>query len=983
MSNIDFGSAINLNAKTTTPLVANNMGSFDGDISTPQTNNNSDSTLMNDKNNFGIASNLSNKRTQVTNDNMDITDDNPNIEHVQGFWNGVTKGWHNLDNTLYAHADWLPDKFKPDDTRYQEADGWAAELGDFLGDPMNLVIALAPEVKMADLGLKGVEYAASKLGVGSVVDAGKKLVTDATDKLFDYMSPTVAKVAKASAVGARIGATYNMGSTLLDHYEQEAAGIDNELTAQKLLTNTAEGAGAGMVLGGTSSVAFGVLSKASPVQKFMDRFGKDIKTGSTYRTMDKAYNPEQPETPFTEENIETDQPVLQSNDVPNNEVLDKIKPSKDAYQKNKISYDRTVDWVRKGVNDENFHQMVVSKKNEIEARYGAMLGNSSKFIVEHLLNPVNNLAIRKAMAGETQGLNGLDIAAGQLANAIDEAQIKEAQEKYGMDINYVDAYIKQTHDPDKLRAMGEDAWVNLIKPKLLNDISDDSLRQVFRNITNQQITDRRYTPVGTTNSYKEQVFKFKSAVDKWDYEQAAGYSKTIGQHVLDNISNLSTAMARHAIAGPEADPDKVFEYLARYSGRSEAKVQELLDNFNPPRNSGQLPAVLAEPVRAAVNASRFFNAVTAPLYVMGHVTGDMLNLFAQTLAKTNLVDSAMAYTKELNLIKGAPSELRYLSRLPQKEKEAWIPLIQDWFKNGTMEALKGIGIIGNHDATKFFQSATLKLSGAHMLDTFIRRQSLKVGSYLAKRLYDKGLLLPKLDQEILSKSLNKDGFLIPNKLIDLADSIEDKGLKQQYMDTANQLQNFYSSVINDVNPIYSHRWTVLNKLDPATAAGARAMGWQLRLWTATYKAQLDKLMNGPGKIWAVPQMMGFTLAMAGSEVGSTRIISYLKGEHDGDNEVKTYGIPSKLIKEGFDKLTNTADSGDDHIENLKAEWSNALARQLLTGTALWQAPTFYGRGKKLYRAISYEFNDDPDSANENFKKAFPQAAVLLNLWGGD
>jgi chaperonin cofactor prefoldin len=90
-----------------------------------------------------------------------------------------------------------------------------------------------------------------------------------------------------------------------------------------------------------------------------------------------------------------------------------------------------------------------------------------------------------------------------------------------------------------------------------------------------------------------------------------------------------------------------------------------------------------------------------------------------------------------------------------------------------------------------------------MLDNMTRKYALKLANTAIKYEYKtNGLdnLLPNVDKEILAKSLNDSGELVPAKLDELARGIDDIKIKQRYKDVSNKLKTLYAKSINDANP---------------------------------------------------------------------------------------------------------------------------------------------------------------------------------------
>lgn len=750
-----------------------------------------------------------------------------------------------------------------------------------------------------------------------------------------------------------------MGFTLADHYKKKFNNLNDDLTASNFLATSA--------LGG--ALGFSIHSITGTFNKeFKDLYNffknKDINANTDALNINKQYNNQNNSAyNLNFEAIKPTSPIKINNQINTEETINKIgiEPTNKIINEDEEYINRAKDLYNNNIKLSEAPDRILSVKNELDAKFSQILNDAPQDVVNHLFNPSKELLIRKAIKGEVDGLDELSINAGKLYNSIDKELIDIAN-RNNIDVGYIDGYIRQVHDIDRMRIAGKDEWVKYIQPRLANEVSSDVLRNTYDKLLLKNI-DENFISLNT-NPLKERVYEFKDAVSQLEYENEFGYKKLIGSHLVDNINALSDKIALQSLIGTDS-PQKVLKYLGKIENLSDIEIDNVLSNiqYNRVHNIDNL---LTKSIKSVLTASRLFNAIFKPAYVFLHLPNDFVTASIQALSKFGISNTVKGIFS-----KSPINDIKYLANLPFEKKETWKNILGEFKQEARLEHFEILGAKipdKTSKVLKLSQRAYLKIGGMHMLDNMVRKYSLKIASTAIREEFKtNGLknLLPNSDVNILKMAIDRDGNLNPSLLDNIAKNTKDKIQEKNIIDTSNKLKYLYSKTINDVNPIYSNKFAQLNKFDPAITAGARSMLWAIRMYSATYGDLLKQLIYGQNKIRAGATLIGSALGLTAIDIAVNHIINGITGKKEH-------------ISTGINILDKTL---KDTIDNdFNREYATNLFKNLTLFSTIYTAPIWYGSGANAFRAGIHELSGNPDKAKEDIKKAIPLVGALTNIW---
>ena len=880
------------------------------------------------------------------------------------FFGGLDAATNNFLNLAKSGLDavGIP-QFESDNQQkyYKQTSGITAVAGE-LFNPINVLIGLA--------GGEALGVAGETLGSAATAATG---ITGS-----QLVGQTAANVLPKVVTGAAEG----MGWTLLDHEEQKASGINSDLTAQQLALGATAGGGLGAV-GGLISHYLAPEADQAIAKIATD---PDVKLNTITASADKQYNPQNKmgynldiEQPAQPTNIQTTAPAvtevapenLQKIGLqPDSEILDRDRPAILRAQALADNY-----------NDlQEIDDAMLGNKQFYDTSYHNILNNSEfgKYVASE-----DNLAIRQAIHNEYDSLTPEQIGAGKLVNELNDIMYSDAQ---GLNVNrgFVDSYISQAYNPLRLEASTSENFADKVGSALSNASDKDALIDSYEGLRTRDVNPTYQIP--TSNPYKARVFHFKDAQSQWEIEKEFGYPTHISTKVYNQISKASDLHARVATLGTE-DPKKVLAYFAKIKEinpqTAQRKINEMLNINAKPNTASDALMLGGEVIRAAINTSRVSTAVLKPLYGLINASGDLLSAHVNAWGRYGL-SSVMR-----SLIREEPTkEIAALAKLPN-DWQTWTGLMNEFKNDFSGDVMDKMGLVTNNlrKTNRLLQSAALKLGGMHILDRFIRSSNLKLIANILKEQYAKdGLetLLPGLDKDILKQSINADGYLSPQKLTNIADTkierlvgISDipridaiKQDSQRYRDVASKLYSEYAR-INNTNPIYSNSLRFINRLDPAVAAGARTVAWQLRMIAGLYNSFLTGVYKN-NKVLGYSGIAAAATAMALLDTAQSHVIASTTGE-------KEYNKKVPIINK---KLATAIPN--DFIRN----WSINTLDKMVPLTMMYNAPIVYGSGAKAVKAAAYEFLPDTwggnkQKARENIVGAMPWLGLMTNLFANN
>lgn len=905
----------------------------------------------------------------MTNNGVTIHDDSRLPE--TGFIGGLSAGFRNSTNLLsQVFGEVIPTLGNKVNNDYIQTKGITATAGE-LFNPANIA-----------MGIFGGE------ALGAVGTLTGEALSAATGITSDLARQVLGQTAATAIPRVAAGGIEGMGWTLLDHYEKTAGRLNEQISNASL----AGGAVVGGLIGGVGGA---VIDRLNPTEAAIgSALANDIDTRlqTISAANDKQYNPqnkmgydlsfEQPK-PLSEQTKQTDKSIEQANEpspdlssnqtlAPENksipairpETIDKLKldPAGEIFNSEMLNILRAQAVDDNGIDLKSIPARIVYARNEFDARYSQILADADKDVIAHFFDPANDMNIRQALFGETDNLSDLDIKAGQLYNDLDYKLISEAQNK-GIDIGYIDGYIRQVHDADRMRLVNPEEWISYIQPRLANDIDAKSLRRVYDKLISRDLNDPLMS-LSAANPIKERVFTFKDAQSQLEYEERFGYKKLISAHLINNINALGDKIALRSVVGGEK-PEKVIKFVGKLNGLTNAETKGILEEISHLRLQPASTA-LSKAVQIGLTTSRALNAIFKPGAIFLHMPADFLNAAIQAFGKYGISNTVKG------MFNSAPStDIKYLANLPFAQKEVWKNILGEFKQESRLAHLDIMGARIQDKTTptlKLLQRAYLKLGGMHMLDNMVRKYALRIAAESLKQEYKVNRLanlLPKTNQEILAQALNSSGELVPSKLDEIADKLIDTNIAQDYRDVANKLKYLYAKSINDANPIYSPVLAKFNQYDPAIAAGSRSILWALRLYYATYGDMLKQLMFGKNRIFAGATIAATAYGLSAIETA----IDHITNQITGNKTTETTGI---LILDSV--LNNNIPQGfeRDHAIN--------LVKNLTLFSSIFSAPIWYGSGANALRAASYEMLGNDKMAAQDIKKAIPLLGMLTNLY---
>jgi hypothetical protein len=169
-----------------------------------------------------------------------------------------------------------------------------------------------------------------------------------------------------------------------------------------------------------------------------------------------------------------------------------------------------------------------------------------------------------------------------------------------------------------------------------------------------------------------------------------------------------------------------------------------------------------------------------------------------------------------------------------------------------------------------------------------------------------------------------------------------------------------------LTPIYSPVLKSFNKYDPSVAAGARSMLWVVRMYHATYKDLLTRMVNGNKKLFAGATAFATASALSVTEMAYNHLLNSISGkETKEDTGFKT---ADHIIKRNID-------------DPLLQAYTTAMLKHLTVFTSMVNAPIYYGSGATAIRAGMYYMEDNPEKAQEYMNKSAPIIGATMNAWG--
>lgn len=671
------------------------------------------------------------------------------IPTATNFVTGIEAGGNNLENLFGVAKDYITGTTPIKPRKFIETKGISATVGE-LFNPYNVLLGAVSGGALGAAGEFTAGAAETALGV-----TGSELIGE-----------TAAKILPKTLIGATEGA----GWTAIDHYEKVAGGVNDSMSSLNLLAGSVFG---GAIGGIGSVIADKIAPKLSATDKALSPLANDVDTklATITHTEDYHYN-SQNKMGYT---LSQEQPDLLSipeakNISPNtlekvkvNEGSDIYKRDKDAILQAQRLYDagyRTLD---------NVDQAILGSTMNYNIKYNNILSQSpwGKYI-----STGDNLNVRKAIHYDWNGLNEVEMQSGMLANELNNTIYDDAK-ALNIDRGIIDSYIQQSYSPEKLHLLSFEDFKNIVKPRLSDDINDNILRDAFENLSNRDIKHQDIRAF--SNPGKSRVFHFKDAQSQWEIEQELGNPMHVGAKITAQIKKAAELHGRIGVLGIE-NPEKILKYFAKLNDINPKsagnKIGDML-NLGKTYNSSDAFVLANELVQSSINISRAANSLFKPFYSLVNVASDL------TFAHLNAVGSYGLSNTLKNIIKrDVPNDaILSLAKLPN-EVETFKSIYNEFKNDLRTDTLNILGVnINKANITKFnklVQSGATKLGGMHVLDRFIRKQNIKLIANIIRQSYKKdGLnkILPNVDKDILAQSVDKEGYLVPQKLTTKADNL--------------------------------------------------------------------------------------------------------------------------------------------------------------------------------------------------------------------
>lgn len=827
----------------------------------------------------------------------------------------------------------------------------------------NMFVPKSKEIQLKEDG-HGAGSIAGEL-VGGLINPVNLLMGGAIGEIAGVASNALTGLSRIAAVGA-IEATGGLGYTLADHYQKKMSAFDDHMTTTGLVASAALG-------GVVGSVVHGLSHKFEDHIQIPDQSLKDlsgfIHSNPDLPLINKALIEGLDYNPVTKSGFkitnEMPEPVQTIIPLNKENIYDrlKIKSDSSAAIDDAVHIQRAADLESRGIGLKDIDNHIEYSKNEFDARYSQMLEDSDHDTVTHLMDPKNEVNVRRALHGEEA--DEMSQKAAKLYNDMNSKAIEEARAA-GIDMGQIEGYVKQIHDSDRLRSVANPQdWIDFIKPRLVNDIDDNGLRSVYENIIGNDTSAMIKTQV-TQKSSKARVLEFKDAKSAMEYEDMFGYKKLVGSHMVDNLNGLRDQIAQHRVIGSD-NPIVTLKYLGQLNGMTKKEVTAALSAINN-EGSAPLPNLISKAVNFTLTGSRLLNAFAKPLgTLVTKLPLDFATATAQSMGKYGMGNTLKG------IISKKPSEdIAYLANLPYEQKETFKNILGGFKESSRVDHIEILGgkvTDKTNNTLRISQRLYLKIGGMHMLDTMTRKYALKIANTAIKAEYAaNGLenLLPKADKNILKLALNSSGELVPSKLDILANNTTDVAMQHQYRDVANRLKTLYAKSINDCNPIYSTVGKQFSKYDPTVAAGARSVMWVVRMYHATYKDTLEHVVRGNGKLKAGATLAAMSAGLTAVEMGWNHVVNSVMGNEDHKESTGSTNI---------DALINSMVE-----DGMSRDFTKAYIKNITTFSAMFNAPIWYGSGAKGLRAAVYTMTGDEDKAAENAKKAIPMIGAITNAW---
>jgi len=800
------------------------------------------------------------------------------------------------------------------------------------------------------------------------------------------------------------GAAISQATTLLDHYEREAANIHDELSASDVALSGVEGAVYGGPGGAVAGKLLGYTAKAiDPIlTKFSFKNKNQLKSAELAIADNKVYNPE---TDKAHDLVQTTEPVelpkIKYDTDIKDETLDKLKLTSQSKilneQEHKDAILRAQQMHDAGFNLDDLPTLHTSIINETHSRFTQMIDdfdkiNSTektslgfkKLISEHMLDPSNNVAVRHAVGNELNNLTDYDIKSGSLYNQIvGKAQDEKISlyKELGKDIGKIDGYIPQQYDPNRVKLLTKEQFADLLEPngyfvpdptKANNAWDRQTLYNMYENIV---LSDyKSYGQIGIMDADKSRKWFFNDVKSAMAAEEKIGYKKFIGSHLSSILNSHANDTAMIKLFGT-ADYKRVAGYLGQIQGKAQKDIERVIKNLEPAIMHAEdtISNAIGTIQRALITTSRGIKAATQPLHTTGFYARDTWKTLAYTWGK---------YGNAKAIIQGMfgsiPKELEQLANLNLHQAETFSNIIGTLKETGRNDLATAIGVGRRLDNTGKYLTmanrASLKLNGAHILDGVVRRQSTRATAFVLRESYKHNQLsniLPKADENILKQAIDKDGFVVPNKLLDVIDKTTDLTLKQQYRDHFNQLTNLYSSVMNDINPIYSNGFKSFDKLPSYLRPIASASAWFIRSTMLPYGNLLKQIMGSNNRIRSGTAIIALGLGDAALEMAGHKLFSYLKGDEK----------ENKHVKDITKKINDLFDTDLDSDDALAIELAMNAANASLPILSIYNSNLYYGPAKYATQATMNMIEGNDYKAEKNLEKAFPYLQIFVNQFG--
>lgn len=526
--------------------------------------------------------------------------------------------------------------------------------------------------------------------------------------------------------------------------------------------------------------------------------------------------------------------------------------------------------------------------------------------------------------------------------------------KAGVPTGKLEAYYTMImHDGNQIKTAGIDKYFNDINPLLKVKFSNiDELKPFYEDIVNVSPILGEDAPRKIENLSRR--FVFKDSDSEIAYNKSYGYNFTPMQALRNNITYHSKRLGILNALGKY--PVEVINKFDELAGANKEATQALINKIFP-QNIGYFPTG-AEYISAANFAHQTFKlikTVANPLWQSAYLFGDRVDSIIYMAQKTSIFDAIKTS------FKATPDFVKNLSYMPKVEKTNFKQALIN-YKNDILAAnLKGHGFLSPEGklsaTTKLLREFEFNMNGSHTADEIIRNCTGTSYAHMLKNLYKKGELFPNIDQKILARSVDENGFINPYKLLSSDDPKE--------LEVGRYIASQYNEAISAVNPLNSTSWSVAGKDNPANLAWVKQASWTFNV---TKKIQLPLLkslvsseIGGISKLRAGSLLVSFAALQTSFDEG----ITYLESIIDGDEYKPDY---TKLARNfiGYLVLGHTF-------------WGFKLAG----ATAYYAGKSLYYGGKYLTSDNTQDEYINEQKIIENAKKSSYIVKLILAAWHED